>query len=143
MQILIRTDTMVIEDFYHVTIMNESMNWMKLTHLLLLFSLNRRVHFCKSTFTSKFLIPILVVDSREKWYLTLMYTIYANASNNIPSYTHINLFVVWKVHPLESAMKLPLNPHQLFLPCCLKVFSFNKNNSLVYLDIPLTLVLNV
>ena len=28
-----------------------------------------------------------------------MYTMYANASNNTPSYTHITSYVVWSVHP--------------------------------------------
>ena len=34
----------------------------------------------------------------KKLYLSLMYTIYANASNNTgPSYTHIGLYMVWRV----------------------------------------------
>ena len=28
-----------------------------------------------------------------------MNTMYANASNNTPSYTHISAYVVWRVHP--------------------------------------------
>jgi hypothetical protein len=28
-----------------------------------------------------------------------MYTMYASASNNIPSYTHVSSYVVWRVHP--------------------------------------------
>ena len=50
MQTLIKMDKVVIEDYYRVTIMDENMNWMKLTHLLSLFSLNPRAPFCTSTF---------------------------------------------------------------------------------------------
>ena len=35
----------------------------------------------------------------EKQYLFLMYTMYANGSNNIPSYIHVSSYVVWRVHP--------------------------------------------
>ena len=28
-----------------------------------------------------------------------MYIMYANASNNTPSYTHVSSYVVWRVHP--------------------------------------------
>ena len=31
-----------------------------------------------------------------------MYIIYANASKITLSYTHVSLYVVWKVHPLGS-----------------------------------------
>ena len=34
----------------------------------------------------------------EKQYISLMYTMYANASNNTPSYTHHNSHVIWTVH---------------------------------------------
>ena len=37
MQTLTRTNKVVVEDFYHLTTMNESVNRMKLTHLLLTF----------------------------------------------------------------------------------------------------------
>jgi hypothetical protein len=36
-------DTIVIEDYYHMTTMNDNINWMKLTHLLSIFSLTLRV----------------------------------------------------------------------------------------------------
>ena len=42
----------VIEDYDHVTIMYENLNWMKLTHLLSSNSLNLRALFCTSIFTS-------------------------------------------------------------------------------------------
>ena len=28
-----------------------------------------------------------------------MYNMYASASNNTPSYTHVSSYVVWRVHP--------------------------------------------
>ena len=31
-----------------------------------------------------------------------MYSMYASASNSTPSYTHISLYVVWRVPPLDS-----------------------------------------
>jgi hypothetical protein len=43
----------VIEDYDHMTIMDENVNWMKLTNLLSLFSLNLRALFYTSTFTSE------------------------------------------------------------------------------------------
>ena len=65
MQTLIKMDKVVIEDYYRVTIMDENMNWMKLTHLLSLFSLNPRAPFCTSTFIWTFLITLLNVHTRE------------------------------------------------------------------------------
>ena len=32
-------------------------------------------------------------------YISLTYIMYANASNNTPSYTHVSSYVVWNVHP--------------------------------------------
>ena len=32
-------------------------------------------------------------------YLSLMYTMYITVSNNTPSYTHVSLYIVWRVHP--------------------------------------------
>ena len=37
MQALSRMGMVVIEDYYHVTIMDENVNWMKLTHLMSVF----------------------------------------------------------------------------------------------------------
>ena len=34
----------------------------------------------------------------ENQYLSLMYSMYANALNNTPSYTHVRSYVVCKVH---------------------------------------------
>ena len=99
MQTLTRLDKVVIEDYYHMTIINENVYYMKLAHLLSNFSQNLRVPFYTSTFTSKFLIAFLSVHTKEKEHHSLMFTMYANISNNTPSYTHISLYVVWRVHP--------------------------------------------
>ena len=78
-----------------MTTIDENVNWMKLTHLLSNFSLNLRAFFCTSNFTSKKLIAFLDVHNRENLYLSLMYIVYTNASNNAgPSYTHIGLYMV-------------------------------------------------
>ena len=77
-----------------MTIINENVYYMKLAHLLSNFSQNLRVPFYTSTFTSKFLIAFLSVHTKEKEHHSLMFTMYANISNNTPSYTHISLYVV-------------------------------------------------
>ena len=56
----------VIENYYHMTTMDESMNWMEVTHLLSIFSLNPRAPFCMITFTSTFLMSFLNVHTRGK-----------------------------------------------------------------------------
>ena len=43
MQTLTRMDKVIIEDYYHMTIGDENVNWMKLTHLLL--TLNLKAFF--------------------------------------------------------------------------------------------------
>ena len=58
--------------------MDENVNWMKLTNLLLLFSLNLKAPFYTSTFTPKKAIAFLDVHTREKKYLYVMYTMCAN-----------------------------------------------------------------
>jgi hypothetical protein len=45
MQTLLGMDMAVIEDYYHMTIMDENMNWMKLTYLLSNFTLNPTTSF--------------------------------------------------------------------------------------------------
>ena len=76
-----------------MTIVDDNMNWMKLTHLLSSFSLNLRAPFCTSTFTSYFLRAFWGAHSREKQHLSVMYITCANASNNTP-YTHVDLYMV-------------------------------------------------
>ena len=74
-----------------MTIMDENVKWMKLTHLLCKHSLNLKAAFCTFTFTSEFLIAFLNVHNRENKYLSFMYIMYNNASNKTPSYTHGSL----------------------------------------------------
>lgn len=50
---LTRMDNVVIEDYCHMTTMDETMNWMKLTHILSNVPLNLRAPFCTIIFTSK------------------------------------------------------------------------------------------
>ena len=99
MQTLTRMDRVVIEDYYYTTIADENMNWMKLTHPLSSFPLNLRAPFCISTFTLYFLIAFLDIQTRENNASPFKFTMYTNASNNAPSYTHVSLYMVWRVHP--------------------------------------------
>ena len=57
MQTLTQMDKVIIEDYYHMTTMNEDMNWMEQTHPLSNVSLSIRAPFCTSNFTSKTSIP--------------------------------------------------------------------------------------
>ena len=59
-------DKVIIEDFYQMTTTYEYMNWMKLTHTLLTFSLNPRAPFCTSTFPSTSLIAFVIYTLKEK-----------------------------------------------------------------------------
>ena len=51
-------EMLVIEEYYHTTTMDETVIWMKLTHLFSKFSPNSRAPFCTSTFTSTLLITL-------------------------------------------------------------------------------------
>jgi hypothetical protein len=67
---------------------------MKLAQLLSIITLNLGGRFCTSTFTSKFLTSFLNVHTKEKEYvLCFVSTLYANASNHTPFYTHFSLYV--------------------------------------------------
>ena len=103
MQTLTRTNVVTINDFDHMTTMDENVKWMTLTPILSRKLLHLRAPCCTSTFTSvKRLFTfnsLLDVHTREKQHLSLMYTMYANASHNTPSYTHVTLYVIQKVHP--------------------------------------------
>jgi hypothetical protein len=65
MQTLTRIDRVDIEDYYHMTLVDKNVNWMKLTHLLLRLSLNI-AQFCISTFTLDLLIAFLDIHIRDK-----------------------------------------------------------------------------
>ena len=77
-----------------MTTMDEHVNSTKLTHLLSNFSMNMRALVCTSNFNSKFLIAFLNVHTRDNGYISLMYTMYANALNNTLSYTHVSSSMV-------------------------------------------------
>ena len=55
-----------IEDYYHMTKIDENVNWIKPMHLLSIVSLNLEAPFCAFTFTLKKLIDILYIHTREK-----------------------------------------------------------------------------
>lgn len=75
MQILIRTDKLVIAYYCHMTKMHESVIWMKLAHLLShFFSLNIKGPFQTSPFTSKFSIACFNVHIEEKQHTSLTHT---------------------------------------------------------------------
>jgi hypothetical protein len=104
-----RMDEVVVEDYYHVTMMDETMNWMELTHLLSsFFSLNPRATSCTSTFTSTLWITFSSVNTRQNINLSLVYSMLTNASNNIPLYTYIHSYVVWRV---QISSPPPPNTH--------------------------------
>jgi hypothetical protein len=51
-------------------------------------------------YISKNLIAFLDVHTRENEDLSIMYTMYTNASNNTPFYIHIDLHIIWRIHHL-------------------------------------------
>ena len=58
MQTLTKTYMVAIEGYNHMTIVDEHMNWMKLTHLFAKFFSKSQGPFYTSTFTSKKLIAL-------------------------------------------------------------------------------------
>ena len=76
MQTLTRTYMVVIEDFDHMAIMDEKVNYTKLTCLLSVFSLNLRAPLLHIYIYFKLLIAFLNVHTRGKQYFSLMYTMY-------------------------------------------------------------------
>ena len=74
--------------------MNKNVHWIKLTHLLSLLSVNFRVPFLYIyQVYSKILLAFLNIKLKDN-HLSLRYTLYANASNSTPFYTHISSYVV-------------------------------------------------
>ena len=62
MQTLTRIDKVTIEDYYYMIMMiDENVNWMKLTHLLSIFSLHLRYNYCPTLYT----LAILNVHTKE------------------------------------------------------------------------------
>ena len=80
MQTLTRRHVVVIEDYDHMTVMNENVKRMKPTLWFSFFSLNLRAPFVHLPLLHRNLIAILDVYNRGKQYLSLMYTMYSNAS---------------------------------------------------------------
>jgi hypothetical protein len=66
MQTLLGMDMAVIEDYYHMTIMDENMNWMKLTYLLSNFTLNPTTSFAHLRLFQNLKNLFLNIHSREK-----------------------------------------------------------------------------
>ena len=58
-----------------------------------------------------------------KYYLSLMNIMYANVSNNTPSYIHICSYVIWRVHPLA--------PPYLFVHVCMIVWVVFLSNDVI------------
>ena len=96
----------LIKNYYHMTSMDENVNWMKQTHLLSKKNLwTLRSHFVR--------LPLLINFEHPYW----LYTI--EKINTPPwrilcklmpqllpfSYTHISSNVVWRVYPLEEDMR--------------------------------------
>ena len=93
MQTLTGLDMVAIEDYHYITTFkNENMNWMKPTHLLPVFPLNLRAPFCTSTYTHSILMSTHFFLFLFK--SSLICIMYANLSNNTPSYTHVSSYVL-------------------------------------------------
>ena len=94
MQTLTSTYMVVIKNYDHL------ITWLK--HKLDETNKSIVKNFFKTSFyiylNFKKSIAFLDVHIREKQHLSLMYTIYVNASNNTPSYTHVSSNVVSMVH---------------------------------------------
>ena len=75
------------------------------------FPLNLNDPFCAYAFSLKFLLVFLNVHTGVKRYLSLIYTMYANPSNNTPTCTHIIMYLVGQVHLLGGFLlyKLRIN----------------------------------
>ena len=65
MQTLTRMSKVVIEDYHHMTTMDEIVNWMKPIYLLSKTSLNLRAPFCSFIFTSKFFLAFLIMHTKK------------------------------------------------------------------------------
>ena len=97
-QTLTRMDKVVIGDYYLMATMDGIINWMKLAHLLSIFSLNLTTLFCTTAFTSKIQSSLFKCKHKRRSNISLNYTMYTNISDNTPFYTHDNLCLVWKTH---------------------------------------------
>ena len=74
--------------------MDENVNRMKLTNLLSYFFSYTVGPLLYNYLYFKKLIVFLDVHTREKQYLSLMYSMYANTSSSTPSYTYISAYAM-------------------------------------------------
>ena len=93
MQTSTRMDKVVIEHYYHMTTINENVHWIRLPHVLSRFSSKLQGPFLQIYLCFK------ILNKLFKCTHSLMYTMYANVSDNNPSYTHVSLYVVWRIDP--------------------------------------------
>ena len=65
-----------------------------------------------------------------------MYAMYANASNNIPSYTCVSSYMLWRLHPMESNIMVACT-HLMSVFFCHIALKYKcptkKNNHIVHL----------
>ena len=61
---------------------------------------NLKGPFCKHIFIFKNLIAFIDVHFKANKDLSIIYTMYTNASNNTPFYIHISLHIIWRIHHL-------------------------------------------
>ena len=92
--LIIKRGKVVIEDYHHITTIDENLKWTKLTHLMSILFSKPHGRFCASTIYFKILNSLLNVQAREKYYVSIIYTLYTNTSNNVPFYTHVSLYAV-------------------------------------------------
>ena len=80
----------VIGDYYHMTTMDENVNYKRNHHTYChFFPINLRGPLCTtSTFTLELFIAFSKLRTRVKQYLSVLYTMYATISNYTPLYTH-------------------------------------------------------
>jgi hypothetical protein len=76
LQTLTTMDIVIIEDYYHMTTIDEYACWMKWTHLLWKFPLHLRASIYISTFVTKKWIKC----ATQTQHISLMYAMYTNAS---------------------------------------------------------------
>ena len=90
----------VIEDYQHITTMDENVIWMKLTHLSSNSPLTYQplLYMCMSFK----ILNTLFVHTREESYLSFMCTMYDIASNNTPFLHSQQLICGMEVHPLGN-----------------------------------------
>ena len=94
MQTLTKFDKVVIEDYYHMTTMVKNVNWIKQTHLLLIFPLILRPLFVHLPLHQKFFNTLFKFTQYELYLFLMCTSMYTNASNNTPSYTRFRLDMV-------------------------------------------------